>query len=460
MIQTYIENYQVYLALKYGLITYQDLLNYLVDKPGNEQNIIAYRHFLLHVQEIGDKPEYHCIEDDHFLTLVEDDDYSVVYALMGFPLDIPTEDDEDPALYFCRGTIKLYTNPGFKAFIDLILDPETSTWGFVPEQTELHLKARNIKQYTIHGIDASFLPSIVKYHLFPLLREDMGTLDNIIQDTIMDSLKQVSEKQPELWKYLSPEYIKILKFLYEKGKVVYREKDHQTIVALFPNLFPEEMVKNFTTLAWKLYHLPLIIQGYFLGYHLYITPSRKDLHPALMLLSKEGVDGYVEKYIQERKDWFEKWISIQTSTIFANYKYELVNTINTLQEDIFSYPAFDIMFLHEGEGKCFAFTAEEFSSLLQGKHNFYTQNIISKEHCSNLQYYLNFRSEHNLPPSKTVIELLKNEVDEYICSSQDRIISYNPSQTEIRAQREHRGRRIVAPGYTQGQMGQQGYGYI
>lgn len=400
--QEYINKRQVYLALKYKLVTPEDLFDYLSKIPPSDTDILAYCHFLLHQREGGIKcPQQLLSSGQHFFTSRREE-YILLYALMGFSLEIP---DLDVGALLVPGTIKLYTNPDFANFINIITgykqkynNPDEIEYALSAHQySYLSLKDTSFIYYIHHNALDKVLPMI----------EKMSLSQHLLEKILMHC-EEIQNSQPELWVHLIDEYTSFFKELYKRNTIPYIPEVHQRIMEIFPQLFPQEL-QEFTPLAWRLYHLPPIIAGYYLGFPLHFNkPTHDDLIPALAQLSKLGIDKYCDKFRQENKNFMEARVKVDTVwTLFKQCNIQFVNDRDTLHEDVFGYSPYDLTILPDGDGRFFILTTPELPSFIKHHKNHWTNKPLPEGFNNTIGLQLKERKEFGLPSSQPIKELLQ-----------------------------------------------------
>lgn len=395
--ELYIERVQVFFALKYALITPQELLDYLAKVPVDRLTLLAYRHYFLWLPP-EQVPNQTLSGGKHFLT-VADPGYSVIYALLGYPLVIIGMSEEESQKYFYQGPIRLYTDPEFKEIIlCLIGDSDYNS----EEEIDLTLAAHQTKDYTFFN-----LKGLLTYHLIP---PAMQILDRepFPLDFWLGHCEKIKGDQPLLWSHLYIEYLPLLRRLFDEKKIKYYPKQHHRFLLLCPDFFPEEY-RIFSPLAWHIFHLPTPIAAYYLGFPLNLRqPRDKELVPALIKLSKFGLQEYTEQYIDENKTFHLDRTKIGNHwSFFTNYNPIIVNDRDTLHEDIFTYPCYDLFLYHESQGHFFVFSAVEARILLQGGRNFWTNRPLDPSITTLITHTLTEREIYKLPPPAPISTLLE-----------------------------------------------------
>ncbi len=427
--QEYINKKQVYTALKYKLISEEDLLEYLSKISPNDNHIIAYQHFLLHQREAKITcPQQKLPSGQHFFTS-QQEEYVLLYALMGFSLDIPDLDKEVSTLLI-PGTLKLYTDPDFANFINIITGQSKSYDNVV--EAELAVAARQYTHLTSKDISFHFYITYDALDKLLSMIKKMSLSQHLL-DNILLHCEEIQNSQPELWVHLIEEYTSFFRELYNRNAIIYIPEIHQRIIEIFPRLFPEEFQK-FSPLAWKLYYLPVIKAGYYLGFPFHFTkPTHEDLIPALVQLSELGIDGYCDKFIQENKKFMEARIKIDNVwSLFKQYNIQFVNERDTLHEDVFGYSSYDLIILPDGEGRFFILTIPELASFIQGHKNFWTNKPLPEGFNGTVGHQIKERKEFNLPTSQPIRDLLKKlEASEQIIHRRDIEVPRRPSLDDM-----------------------------
>lgn len=409
--ESYIENGQVYNALGYHLISKEDLLDELAKGPASLNRLVAYRHFLLIQQESFGLscPEQNLSSGKHFLTAASHE-YILLYAIMGFPLNIADLSETQVGLILAPGTIKLYTDSAFAHSIQIITGYQQSVDN--KEDIDLAIRARQFKTISImvNEVDQFYISYDA---LEPLLESISQPVDWSFLDAIIQHCCKLQENQPELWIHLIVEYTNFLKKLYAKNLINYIPDLHPKLLSLFPQLFPEEY-QEFSKLAWKLYHLPLPQAGYYLGFPLHFNlPSRDELIPALLYLSQKGIDGYCDKFCQENKNFMEARIKVDTVwSLFKQNDIRFVNDKDTLHESIFSYSSYDLTIISDLEGRFFVITAPEVDTFIQSGINHWTKKPLPPGLVDAMLNRTQDREIFNLPqpqPLKDLLQQLDND---------------------------------------------------
>lgn len=139
---------------------------------------------------------------------------------------------------------------------------------------------------------------------------------------------------------------------------------------------------------------PLSVRAYLLGLSCYPKiPSKKKIDEALLLLSKIGIEEYVNHILnsQEKEEI--------CSDLIANTE----DTLYEKPEDYLSMDRFNI----EENGKIYQFTRPEFKKLYSDKRNFWTKQPLSYSDLYSLQLRIQITHTLILPSSDTYKVLLE-----------------------------------------------------
>lgn len=395
-IAKYTNKEQIYLALKYSLVAEEDFLEYLRKKNVTLKHLIAYRHFLLHRIERGKEGK-----SGYSFILNLASEYNLLYALMGLPLDKLGIPSLQIGQLLAMGTIKLYTDEDFSLFMRIITGREKP-------KTTLELNwALSSRQYNqLIGAEITST-KLIHHHSLDLIQQI--PINSTFLTEFLEYCLKIQLEQPELWIHLSLDYLDLFKDLYLQDRISYYPSLHHGLCELFPALFPVHY-KTFTDLAWQIYHLSPIKAGYYLGFPIDLRiPSRADLTPALLELSRYGPKAYSKRYRKENKKYLKTRINLNnTWSLFQHHDNVCVNEIDTFHESVFSYSSYDLLILPDGDGRNFILTAAELNRFLESGRNHWTNRDLPSNFLATARHYLVERERYQLPTPKPLLELLQD----------------------------------------------------
>lgn len=395
-----IKNHLVFNALKNKLISQEDLLSYLQCKPVTDDNLIAYRHAILF-----DSSSNQEVNGCHFLIGCPIE-YGAVYALSDMPLLIQVfaddEEKKDAGNYIYRGVMLLHKDPVFSDKIKLICDKDC---GSQVRMEDITLMIRSRSEKVFSALTFSSTNTILNI----LLRCDWIEMFDLVYhpsflNNLLDRCKDIAQQIPAYWQVMADKYKKYLTKCFKEGLIFPSKELPTCIKEVFPDFFPYAS-DFFSDLAWFIYLLPLRLQGYLLGYPIHHrVPSHEELIPSLLIISKDGIDGYIARYKAGLVDSLKQ----PPNPVFGSISdLDQVNTKDSLEEDIFDYPIFDIIPFFENN-KIYYFTRPEFETLYEKKKNIWTNVDLT----SNMYHLIAMREtlaeKLYLPPSAPMKDLLEN----------------------------------------------------
>lgn len=345
--EEYIRYGLVYSAYNLGLIDSKEILKHLQTTPVTTQTLLAYQHLLLH--DIDQN-----IEGEHFI-INAPMEYGALYMTK-------YEEEGDLGPYLYKGILKMSTDFKFRNKI-MILGGELV--GINKEDIPLAIQARNkhVLQFKIKNEDfEAIFNALVATDWF----EEKDLLKAFYNHQFFENLLEMcSDKKelPDYWEKISSHYKSLVEYIFENSLLIPNVKYPKLIADLFPDFFSFPIDK-LTEKEWFIYQSPSHMQGYLLGYPIYMmNPTREELLKDLFYISEKGIDDFSSQLREKHKSYWE------------SFSKKLFNEEDTLHEDIFSYPLFDVVGICYRDG-IWLITRPEFKNILELDRNPYTNSPL------------------------------------------------------------------------------------
>lgn len=398
--EAYVNLYRVYNALQLGIINTEQVLEYLLSAEITDATLIAYRHLLLKVP--GDQ---HYVKGVHFLSKAPPV-YGAVYALSSAPKMIkvtPNGEEQDSGMFVYLGVLAMQEDPNFAEKIKLICDVTTTK--FIIASIPLVIRSRSEK--ILDRIDPRFYNTAFKIVLEVDWIEKVKFFASIQGLEII--LKTCKDRSAEYGQRIIPLYKNIIEEFWNNRLFLPNKDIPKKIQEVFPDFFPKFMEKLSST-AWFISQLPSHIQGYILGFPIHLRKaSSTELKFALLRLSEIGAEKYAQEYAMNHKIFYLQKPEVMLG--FSNVCKNEVNDKDTLEEDVFSYPCFDVISI-ERDDKRYYFTRPEFNNLIKTGKNHWTMLPLFYEEMVLISARIDMTNSFQFPDSLPMLDLL-NKIETY-----------------------------------------------
>lgn len=219
---------------------------------------------------------------------------------------------------------------------------------------------------------------------------------------MIDRIEYLQEHAPDYYNQVVKEsYFRLI----DDAKCSKKLPNDKEILIKIRDLFPGTISDNFESysdLALKISNMPIELAGYYLGFPIHeVQPSEEQLEAALLKLTEEGQDDYLQSVY--------RWNDGRIPSIINHMGNiaEVINKEDLLTYAIREYSPYDIINCVQGK-HCYQFTRSEFKSIVDKDQNPYNNQEIPWSVTYAMTTRMEVADNCEFPPSKPLAELYED----------------------------------------------------
>lgn len=372
-IENIINSCSVYLCLKYNFISCEDILKYLLCNKVSTNTMICYKFICQFNKE-------QIINNDYFYKITKDIEYKTIYnIIVNESKDLENVTEE----------------------ILCICDIYFNTYSFFKYDKVIFKARSEILTLKLFGsINSNWYKLLIENdNLKPLQLYEFSRYEKLLIQRCLF----LKEKCNSYWNNIARNEYKNIINIDNVDFNYIREYN-----LLFEDIFTSNYIEN--VLYYKIKKLPLLKQGYLLGFPIYdYLPTKKDIDEKLLLLKEIGVNKYCKLISEKNKEIINNKLEYIKKFNLGNTD-EKENIVDRLYNNIIEYNISDLIFLYISN-TMYIYSRSEFTYILKTKKDIYLNTPISKKIEKDIQLRNAFFKLNQLPNCKPLKDLL-NEYKE------------------------------------------------
>ena len=406
LIQEVIEYGSVFEALKKGVVTISEILEYLLKSDVTDNTLIAYKAVCEQEKtEIDGKynrKQY--VNGNPFLLENIDERYILIYLLYFGNKTLEDWDSKykhDIAIKICDYIPLLSSNENEMIKLKIISEDPNIKYVY-PKYHSLLIKARSKRfDKKIH----SYTYYVNSDNIEPLKEKEL----KLYGDIILKRGYYLKEKAPLYWEKIG--YELYYNFLKEKFNTSSNpnsdsDSDSDSDSKNKPKITKHDEIINMSNLLYNLKLCSKYTQCYALGFPInHHIPSDEIIQKSFKILDQKGINKYIKIISEKNRSYFEN-LKQHIGNI-SNNNFNDGNLSSAIGDCIYDYNLFDIV-THFDKNHVYYFTREEFETILKNSKNIWTQKTLPSSVICEIESRQTLSEDYNLPKSESLFEILTN----------------------------------------------------